>query len=338
MKKIHSAKQVFILTGVLSLLLIGMGVFSLTTGHLSISWSEISETLLGEGSRRNELLLMKFRLPRLLIAVLVGVGLSIAGALFQSVTQNELADPGIIGINSGAGLAVVLFLYFTARSSAIPLLGAISLPFAAFAGGAIAAVSIYIVAWKNGVTPIRLVLVGIGINAGFAALLTMIQLRMSDSDFNQVTVWLSGSIWNADWTAVWSTLPWIVTLTPLAFYKSRTLNLLQLGDEMATGLGISVEIERIKLIAIGVALAGACVSVAGGISFLGLGAPHIARKLVGSRHQRFLPVTACIGAIILLISDMIARNILAPSELPVGLVVAILGAPYFIYLLINSED
>lgn len=329
-------KKFLVLLCVLVLL---MGLLSLATGHLSISLDELWETVTGQGTKRNRLLLFEFRLPRLLIAILAGASLGVAGALFQGVTQNELADPGIIGINAGAGLAVVLFLTVRSRemSTTTPL-NMISLPFAAFIGGFLAAVCIYVIAWKKGVTPIRMVLVGIGVNAGFAALLTMLQLRMGESEFNQVTVWLSGSIWNAHWPAVLSLLPWVITLIPLSIYKAKILNILQLGDEMALGLGTSVELERVKLIAIGVALAGASVSVAGGISFLGLGAPHIARKLVGNRHQRLLPVTACIGSLILLISDNIARNLLAPSEVPVGLIVSLLGAPYFVYLLINAES
>lgn len=330
-------KSFFVL---LVILIILLGLLSLATGHLSISLDEMWATVTGHGTKKNQLLLFEFRLPRLLIAILAGASLGVAGALFQGVTQNELADPGIIGINSGAGLAVVLFLTLSNRevTSTDTLLNTISLPFAAFIGGFVAAVCIYVIAWKNGVTPIRMVLVGIGINAGFAALLTMLQLQMEESDFNQVTVWLSGSIWNAHWPAVFSLLPWVIILIPTSIYKAKVLNVLQLGDEMALGLGISVELERVKLIAIGVALAGASVSVAGGISFLGLGAPHIARKLVGNRHQRLLPVTACIGSLILLISDSIARNLLAPSEVPVGLIVSLLGAPYFVYLLINAES
>lgn len=323
----------------LIVLIVVIGLFSLVTGYLSISLSDIWATMIGKGTKRNQLLLIEFRLPRLLVAVFAGASLGVAGTLFQGITQNELADPGIIGINSGAGLAVVVFL--TIRSSQInssSLINVISLPFAAFAGGLIAAFSIYVIAWKKGITPIRMVLVGIGVNAGFGALLTMLQLRMDESDFNQVAIWLSGSIWNAHWPAVFSLLPWVIFLIPISIYKSRILNILQLGDQMAVGLGVSIELERVKMIAIGVALAGASVSVAGGISFLGLGAPHIARKLVGNKHERLLPVAACIGALVLLISDSISRNLLAPSEVPVGLVVSVLGAPYFLYLLVNSES
>lgn len=312
---------------------------SLATGHLPISPSEVWQTLMGSGTDRNNLLLYQFRLPRLVIALIVGAGIGVSGAIFQGVTQNSLADPGILGINSGAGLAVVLYLYFSAGNiENIGQWGAIGLPFAALIGGFFAAVLIYLLAWKNGLTPIRLVLVGIGINSGFGALLILFQLKMNERDFNRATVWLSGSIWNASWSAVISVLPWVLILIPLALYKSRIVDILQLGDMMAVGLGTSVESERAKLLFIAVALAGASVSVAGGIAFLGLGAPHLARRLIGGKYRRLIPISALMGSLLLLISDIVARTVLAPSEIPVGLVVSVLGAPYFIYLLVTVEN
>ncbi|WP_208559886.1 FecCD family ABC transporter permease [Marinilactibacillus kalidii] len=327
----------YLLFSLLTLILL-MSLISLATGHLALTPSDIIKTVLGEGSKRNELLLFEFRLPRLAIAILAGAALAVAGTLFQGVTQNELADPGMMGINAGAGFFIVLYLTFRAQGTRSDgLWQMMTLPIAAFLGGLAAAVCIYAVAWKKGITPIRMILVGIGVNAGFGALLTILQLRMDQRAFNQVTIWLSGSIWNASWTAVGSLLFWTLILLPFSLYKAKTLNFLQLGDEMATGLGFHVEKERIKLVAIGVALAGASVSVAGGIAFLGLGAPHIARKIVGNKHQRLIPTAACMGSLILLLADMMARNIFSPTEVPVGLIVAVLGAPYFIYLLITTE-
>lgn len=334
--KTKNIKSLFLF---LCVLIIMLCLVSLGTGHLSISPYEIWQTLLGNGSERDVLLLFEFRLPRLVLALLVGVGLGLSGAIFQGVTQNRLADPGILGVNAGAGLAVVSYLYVTNRtSSVIGNWTVIGLPFSALVGGLTAAVLIYVLAWKDGVTPVRLILVGIGVNAGFGAALMILQLKMSDSDFNRATVWLSGSIWNAHWQAVWSVLPWILLLIPLALYKSKVLDILQLGDEVAIGLGTSVEKERVKLLFIAVALAAACVSVAGGIAFLGLGAPHLARRLVGGKHQRLLPITGFVGAILLLGSDILARTLLSPQEIPVGLVVSAIGAPYFMYLLMTVEE
>lgn len=335
----ESPKRMIQLSCILFFFIIAAFFVSLATGYLPISPSEVWQTLTGSGTDRNNLLLYQFRLPRLIIALIVGAAIGTSGAIFQGVTQNSLADPGLLGINSGAGLTVVLYLYVTSgNSERAEQLSAIGLPFAAMSGGVLAAVLIYILAWKNGLTPVRLILVGIGVNSGFGALLILFQLRMSESDFNRATVWLSGSIWNANWSAIISVLPWILIFIPLALYKARMLNILQLGDTLAVSLGTSIEKERGKLLVIAVALAGASVSVAGGIAFLGLGAPHLARRLIGGEYRRLLPISALIGSLLLVVSDIVARTVLAPSEIPVGLIVSVLGAPYFIYLLITVEN
>ena len=331
----RTMKMFFFLLGVLLLTLI----VSLGTGHITLTPVEVFRTLTGSGLDSHALLLFRFRLPRMLIAVLVGIGMGVAGAIFQGVTQNELADPGIIGIHSGSGLFVVIFLYLTSLyQETQPIWTQISLPFVAFAGGITAAFLIYVLAWKNGVTPVRLILVGIGLNAGFSAILILFQLRMRDSDFNRAITWLSGSIWNASWQSVWNLLPWIVIFLPLALYKARILTVMQLGEDMALGLGTSLEREKILLLLIGVALAASSVAIAGGIAFLGLVAPHLSRRLVGGKFQRLIPITAVVGAILMVVSDTLSRTILAPSEIPVGLIVSVLGAPYFIYLLMTIKD
>lgn len=332
----QSAKKPVLIMGVLVLLITAAFLLSLNLGHISIPPMDVLRTLAGGGTEQDQLVLFEFRLPRMVIALLIGAGLGVAGAILQGVSQNGLADPGILGINAGAGLAVVLFIYFFQGSiSGVGTLSAFILPFFALAGGILAAFMIYILAWKHGVTPVRLILVGIGVNAAFGAALIIFQLRMNPNDFMQATIWLSGSIWGTNWRFVLSVLPWIVILIPFVIYKARYLNVLNLGDELAAGLGAAVEKERRVLLLCSVALAGSCVAVGGGISFLGLVAPHLARRIVGSKHEVLLPATALMGALLLLLADMIGRNLLAPSEIPVGLVVSALGAPYFIYLLIK---
>jgi len=311
---------------------------SLNLGHIAIAPLDVIQTLIGNGTDQDKLVLFDFRLPRMVIALLIGAGLGVSGAILQGVSQNGMADPGILGINAGAGLAVVLFIFFFQGSmSSLGTLSIFMMPIFALVGGVFAAFLIYTLAWKQGVTPIRLILVGIGVNAAFGAALMIVQLKMSPNDFMQATIWLSGSIWGANWKFVLTVLPWIIILIPFTIFKSRYLNILNLGDQMATGLGASVEKERRILLLSSVALAGACVAVGGGISFLGLVAPHLARRIVGSKHQVMLPVTALIGGLLLLVADMVGRNLLAPSEIPVGLVVSALGAPYFIYLLIKVK-
>ncbi len=300
---------------IISILVIGIIVFSflsLNLGAISISPKEVVQTLMGQGSDRQELVLFKFRMPGIILALLIGAGLAVSGTIMQGITQNGLADPGILGINSGAGFAIVLFLYFF--QGVIPATSALStymLPFIALIGAFTAAILIYAIAWKKGVSPIRLVLVGIGVNAAFGALLTILQLRMDPQNYRQVTIWLSGEIWSANWNFVFALLPWMLILIPIAINKARNLNVFHLGDDVASGLGTHVERERGILLLIAVALAGASVAAGGAIAFLGLVVPHIVRKLVGPLHQYVIPISALLGAFILMAADMIGSNILA---------------------------
>ncbi|WP_339291627.1 iron ABC transporter permease [Paenibacillus sp. FSL W8-0187] len=333
----NTTRKVMSVSMILLLAILAVFLVSLNMGTMKIPLAEVIEAFNGTGSEQNYTVLMHFRLPRMVIAILIGAGIAVSGAILQSVSRNALADPGILGINSGAGLAVVLYIfYFQGSSFSSGIWSVYIMPFAALFGAFLAAFLIYSIAWKQGVTPIRLVLVGIGINAAFGALIIVFQLMMDPNNFMQATIWLSGSIWGASWEYVYAILPWILLLVPWAVYKSQNLNVLNLGDHTAAGLGVMVERERRTLLFISVALAGACVAVGGGIAFLGLVAPHLARKLVGPRHQGMLPVSALLGSLVLLVADMIGKNLMAPSEIPVGLVVSCLGAPYFIYLLIKD--
>ncbi|MGG3282042.1 FecCD family ABC transporter permease [Paenibacillus solani] len=333
----NTRRKVMSVSMILLLAIAAVFLVSLNMGTMKIPLDEVIKAFNGTGTEQNYTVLVHFRLPRMVIAILIGAGIAVSGAILQSVSRNALADPGILGINSGAGLAVVLYIfYFQGSSFSSGIWSVYIMPFAALFGAFLAAFLIYTLAWKQGVTPIRLVLVGIGINAAFAALIIVFQLMMDPNNFMQATIWLSGSIWGASWEYVYAILPWILLLVPWAVYKSQNLNVLNLGDHTATGLGVMVERERRTLLFISVALAGACVAVGGGIAFLGLVAPHLARKLVGPRHQGMLPVSALLGSLVLLVADMIGKNLMAPSEIPVGLVVSCLGAPYFIYLLIKD--
>ena len=273
------------------------------------------------------------------MAVLVGTALATSGAILQGVTKNDLADSGILGINSGAALFVVMYMYFLNGNvyDGISDFTIYTMPIVALTGALFGAFLIYVLAWNKGINSSRLLLIGIGINTAFLALLTVFQLKFTTQEFNRVVAWTNGSIWGATWKYVLISAPFVAVFGVFAFYKSRYLDVLNLGDEMAIGLGVNVEKERRKLIVVAVVLAGVATSVAGSIAFLGLIAPHIARKLVGPAHKRLIPVSALVGAFILLVSDTIARNVFAPLEIPVGLVVSVIGVPYFIYLMIKTN-
>jgi iron complex transport system permease protein len=322
----------------LSLFIFLVFVISLNIGSFSIKPFEVLKTLLGEGTRKQELVLFTIRLPRIIMAILVASALAVSGTILQGITKNDLADPGIMGISSGSALAVVIYIYFMNGNvyEGVSNLTIFTMPIAALFGAAVGAFLVYSLAWKKGIDAARLVLIGIGINAAFNALLVVFQLKFTTQEFNRVMVWTSGSIWGSNWKYVLATLPWILVFMVLTIYKARYLDVLNLGDELAIGLGVNVEKQRRILLIFAVALAGAATAVAGTISFLGLVAPHIARRLIGPKHKFLIPASALVGTLLLLIADTIGRNLLSPMELPVGIVLSIIGVPYFIYLMLKE--
>lgn len=328
-------KNVFIIVSIAVLILL-MLMISMNTGFIRLTPGELFRTLFGMGTEKQELILFEFRLPRIVISILVGMALAVSGAILQGVSRNALADPGILGINAGAGLAVMLFISFFPSTTATPVF---FLPFLAFVGAGLTAVLIYVLSYKRdeGISPIRLLLTGVAIAAGISAAMIVLTLRLSPENYQFVAVWMAGSIWGSNWKFVIALLPWILILLPIAFAKSRVLNTLNLGEMPATGLGLAIERERLILLAVAVGLAGASVSVSGGIGFIGLIAPHLARQLVGAKHQYLLPTAALVGSLLLITADTIGRWIIEPSEVPAGIVVAVIGAPYFLYLLAKSK-
>ncbi|WP_375782053.1 FecCD family ABC transporter permease [Paenibacillus baekrokdamisoli] len=318
---------------ILGLLIIVAFIISMNSGYIKLSPLQVLKTLFGGGTAKESLILFDFRLPRIVISVLVGAGLAVSGCILQGITRNGLADPSILGIVSGAGLVVVLFIsYFPSTSPSSVFL----LPFLAFVGASLTAALIYALAFKKGegISPIRLLLNGIGVSAGISAAMLVLTLRMSPENYKFVAVWLAGSIWGTSWKFVIALFPWIVILLPFSFYKARVLNVLNLNEQTAAGLGAPIEKERLFLLATAVGLAGSCVAVSGGIGFVGLIGPHLARRLVGPKHQLLLPTSALAGGLLLIIADTLARSI---ADIPTGVVVAIIGAPYFLYLLARSK-
>lgn len=321
---------------IIGILIIIAFIISMNTGFIRLSPIEVVQTLFGAGTEKQHLILFDFRLPRIVISVLVGAGLAVSGCIMQGISRNALADPGILGINAGAGLAVMLFISFFPTTTAAPVY---LLPVLALIGAGLTATLIYILAYKKGegLSPTRLLLTGIAVAAGISAAMIVLTLRLSPENYQFVATWLAGSIWGSNWKFVLALLPWILVLLPFVFYKARVLNVLNLGEQMAIGLGTDIERERLALLAAAVGLAGACVAVSGGIGFVGLIGPHLARRLVGSKHEFLLPASALTGALLLIVADTIGRWILQPSEIPTGIVVAIIGAPYFLYLLARSK-
>ncbi len=334
-KRKIALRNTTIVLGCAVLLLISF-VISMNTGYTKLSPQDTLRTLLGGGTDKENLILLSFRLPRIVISILIGAGLALSGCIIQGISKNALAEPGLLGINAGAGLMVILYVLFFGAQS---FLSVFTLPFLALAGAGLAAIIIYGLTFKKGegVAPMRLILTGIAIQAGIWALTTVLVVKLDDSQFDFVATWQAGSIWGSNWKFVLALLPWLLLLIPYVLMKSRVLDVLNLGDDLAYSLGASVERERRRLLAAAVALAASCVAVSGSISFVGLIAPHLARRLVGPKHSILLPACALTGAVLVSAADTIARVIVQPSGIPTGIMVAIIGAPYFLYLLTKSN-
>ncbi|MDE5054203.1 iron ABC transporter permease (plasmid) [Niallia taxi] len=326
------------LTVALALVLINVIVIliSLNTGSLRIAPLEVVRTLLGFGDNKSSLVLFDYRLPRIIITMLAGIGLGISGAILQGVSRNPLADPGVIGLHAGASFGLIMFVtYFHSLNDKAALL----IPLFTFIGGCLTAFIIILLTYDRykGILPIRLILVGIAIAACFNAITLFLSLRLDEDTYTFASRWLVGNVWGRDWIHVIALLPWIVILTPIGILQSRKLDALSFGDSTAVGLGVSVLRTRLSMLAIAVALSSASVAMVGGIGFIGLVAPHLARRLVGPRHQHFLPVAGLLGMVILVLSDTVGRSIFQPNAIPAGIVVAAIGGPYFLYLLTKTK-
>ncbi|KXH80653.1 iron ABC transporter permease [Sporosarcina sp. HYO08] len=311
--------------------LIGMGM-----GYASLSYDRLLPTLVGQGTFKEEFVLFSIRLPRIIITILAGMALALSGAILQGITRNDLADPGIIGINAGAGAAVALFFLFA------PIQAenfAYMLPVVAFLGAFVTVCLIYAFSYnrQTGLQPIQLILVGIGFAMALSGLMIVLISSAERAKVDFVVKWLAGNIWGADWPFIWAILPWLVVLIPFTLYRANRLNLLSLSEPAAIGLGISLQRERIVLLLTAVALAASAVSVTGGIAFIGLMAPHLAKALVGPRNQLYLPLAILIGGWLLLLADTVGRNIVEPDGIPAGIMAALIGAPYFMYLLMKKS-
>ncbi|MFF2480391.1 FecCD family ABC transporter permease [Paenibacillus sp. NPDC058071] len=322
---------------VLIALILTAFVISMNTGAFAMSPKELLQTLFGWGNDKQELVLFQFRLPRIVVSMLIGAGLALSGAIMQGISRNALADPGILGINAGAGLVVMLYVAFfpVATGNSVFLL-----PMLAFGGASLTALLIYLLSYKKneGIMPTRLILTGVAVAAGISAAMIVLTLRINPHKYQMVATWLAGSIGDTNWKHVLALLPWIVILLPYVFFKSHTMNVLSLSDMTAKGLGANVSREQIKLLAAGVGLAASSVAVSGGIGFVGLVAPHLARRLVGPKYQGLLPASALLGALLVLVADTIGRWIMQPSQIPAGIVTAVIGAPYFLYLMAKSKN
>ena len=327
----HLHKKTIWVTAAAALLTFAAAVISLGMGEIKLSPLDVLKVLIGIGDEQSSLVVWQFRMPRIFVGFLVGAALAAAGAIMQGVVRNPLAAPDILGVSGGASVAAVAFLLFFETVSIKWL------PPVAFLGATLIMFLLYALAWKKGVTPLRLVLIGVGLKIAASAVVTML---ITFSPFllqNKAILWLTGSIYGVSWSDARMILPWTVGLLLLAALMARRVNIQQLGDDISKSLGSAVQRDRFFLLLICAALTGTAVSVGGEISFVALLAPHIAKQLVGPSFGHALPLSALIGAMIVLLADLVARVAFSPIDVPVGVFTSAVGAPFFIFLLYRNR-
>jgi iron complex transport system permease protein len=321
----HQFQLVSLVAGIF--LLIGCLMLSITFGAADVDLATVWQALTAFDGSTNHLIITNVRLPRALVALLVGAALAVAGALMQGLTRNPLADPGILGISAGAALAVVLSTFFWGNVSVQVQ------AWVAFAGGAIAAISVYLLGsvGRSGMTPLKLILAGSVLSYLLFSLMTG-TLILSQRTLDEVRFWLAGSVAGRDLNVLLQILPYLLIGLVLAFSMGKQITALTLGEDVAKGLGLKTGWIKAIAALVVVLLAGSAVALAGPIGFIGLVVPHIVRFWVGVDYRWLLPHTAVWGAILLSLADLAARLVIKPQELPVGIMTALVGAPFFIYL------
>lgn len=310
----------------LSLVLLFILLVLLTTiGSVNLSFTEIINALINNDNKMVTTIVYKMRLPRNILAALVGANLAVSGVLLQSVMKNPLADPGITGVSSGASVAAIFILLLLPQYTGM-------LPIAAFIGGAIACILVFLMAYKNGLKPGRIVLAGVAINTILGGVISYLSTMYSDR-IQSAMLWLNGSLATKTWADVEMLFIYSIVGLVVSLFLIRSANVLQLGDDAATNLGFNVNLTRLLISGVAVFLAATSTAVVGIISFVGLIVPHIARMIMGSDHKFTIPFSMILGSIVLLVADTLGRTIGGAVEIPVGVIMSIVGGPFFLYLL-----
>ena len=312
---------------IMALLLLALFFASVNIGSLKVGFGELLQGLLGNASE-NAATVFDLRFPRILISMLAGAATAVSGVLFQSVLKNPLADPGIIGISSGASFAAVVITAF------VPSLFFFT-PLFAFLGGVLAFFLVYSLSWKGGLSPLRIILVGVAVNAMFSGLSSALNY-MTGGNASGVAAIVNGNITMKTWEDVGTLLPYVAAGLLLALCFAGRCNLLSLEDQTARSLGVNVNALRILISLAAVLLAGISTAVAGAVSFLGLIVPHMGRLLVGSDHRALIPFSMLLGAFTYLLADTLGRTIAAPYEISASIIMSVAGGPFFILLLRRS--
>lgn len=327
--EIHKRSFFYIL--LLAVFVAAVFILSLTAGSSYIPVTSVLMEIFSESDY--EFIVNELRLPRVWMAVFVGAGLGVSGLILQGIIRNPLGSPDIVGVTGGASVGTVLFIVY--------LLGNVSihwLPVASITGAAIITALIYLLSWRDGINPMRLILVGIGISALTNGIVTMFMVSSESAVSSKVYLWMTGSLYGANWSEVMIIAPVTLIFLISSLFFTSVVDVKQLGDDVALGVGVRVQWYRTLLLALSVGLAGSAVSFAGGIAFVGLIAPHIARLLLHRSFGILVFGSALIGALIVLLADVVARTAFLPSDIPAGVFTAGIGAPFFIYLLYRNRE
>ncbi|MFD1702552.1 FecCD family ABC transporter permease [Methylopila henanensis] len=311
------------------LLIVLLALAGLKMGDVPVAWTDIAWTLTDPTSSPRDLamIVLDLRLPRVLLGALVGMALGVAGAITQAILRNPLAEPGTLGVNAGAALAVTVLIVAYPASS--PFLT----PWAGFLGATAMAAAIYALSWRAGATSLRIILVGVGLSSLSGAGITLLTALGDARDVHRAFIWLSGSVYEANWSQVAALSLWLGPALPLCWLASRALDVASLGETAARSVGQDVTRFQGFVILLCTLVSGAAVAVSGLIAFVGLVAPHAARRLVGPRHARIIPASALIGAVIVMTADLIGRVAFAPLQISAGVLTAVIGAPAFAFIL-----
>lgn len=317
-----------LISGLVFLLVLLVGA-SLAFGDISVSWHALFAVLSGsiDASQQDVMIVLDLRLPRVLLGILVGAALATAGTITIAVLRNPLAEPGVLGINSGAAAAAMVVIVLVQDPPVFLL------QVAGFCGATILAGAVFLFSWRDGTSSLRIILIGVGMGAMAGAITTFLSAFGEIGDVQRAMIWLAGSVYDANMLKVRLLVLWLVLPIILTFLLSSELDLIRFGDNAARSLGQPVDVMRGLLILICTLICGAAVAVSGLIGFVGLIAPHIASRLAGSAHRRILPVAALMGACLVTSADLVGRVILAPVQLPAGIVTGLIGAPFLAYLI-----
>lgn len=323
---INTSRSRIVVIVTLALALVA-AIIAIGLGSVYIPISDILSTIFSSSSKAvNDTIIWDIRLPRVLLAMIIGANIAISGALLQAVMGNPLADPGLTGVTSGAAACVLVIMLAAPQYTQF-------IPIAAFVGGLIAAAIVYLLAWRRtGISPITIILSGVAVNALCGGLIGLLTIMYSDR-LPAAVQWLNGSLAAKGNNALMMVLPYAIVGWILSFFAIRNANIIRLGDQVASNLGENVNRIRILLSLLAVFLAAISVAAIGMIGFVGLVVPHMARLLVGSDYKYLLPMSMALGALVLLIADTAGRTLFAPLDIPAGILMAVIGGPYFLYLM-----